>query len=236
MPSTPPPAETTARARHCARLEAHVEDLAALRGLGMRLATALGERAIAAAEAGDETEGDAGLMFGRVTRAVRLTMALEARLSAEAVAMEEGEGQAEEDADGVFVTHAELEAAGQRARERLQRLAALPPLEDGEEPASEAEAAVRPRRGPREALTDPAEREDREDEDWRDGGRAQTDAAAETRWLQTPEAEFGAEFGAEAEVGAGDEPASRQVPPRAGQRDQAWRGDESRGARWRGPP
>ncbi|MGZ3375245.1 MAG: hypothetical protein ACXU8S_01485 [Phenylobacterium sp.] len=91
------------------------ERLAALRELaeiGMRLA----RRVVAAAEAG-ETVGDAALTYARIARAVRQTLALEARLEGEAL---EGRRRAEAERQTAQAQAAALraEAASAPTRER----------------------------------------------------------------------------------------------------------------------
>ena len=97
-PRPEPPApdlSDEARARGAARLAV----LAELAEIGMVLARDLRRQAEAAAEAGQEPPADLGLKFARIARAVRQTLALEARLEeAGALAAAQAAGRAQRQA------------------------------------------------------------------------------------------------------------------------------------------
>jgi hypothetical protein len=71
------------------RTERHLRMLAELAEIGMALARQVGRQALDAGGLdGDSLDGDLGLVFSRIARAVRQTVALEARLEADARAVE----------------------------------------------------------------------------------------------------------------------------------------------------
>ena len=90
------------------RAERHLRMLAELAEIGMELARQVGRQAL---DGGAEVDGDPGLKFARIARAVRQTVALEARLDSEARALEQ-QGAA---------ARASREAA-QRARVQQQKM------------------------------------------------------------------------------------------------------------------
>ena len=90
------------------RTERHLRMLAELAEIGMELARQVGRQAL---DGGAEVDGDPGLKFARIARAVRQTVALEARLDADARALEQ-QGAA---------ARASREAA-QRARVQQQKM------------------------------------------------------------------------------------------------------------------
>lgn len=127
MIATVAPDETELRAAHRARVERHMAALAELTELGMGIARVQGARVLAANEAETEEAG-AALMFARVSSVVRLSIALEARLSAGLiVSLKEDE----ESPQAVFARIAE--GAAERLRARVRAMAQPQPGEEGYE-------------------------------------------------------------------------------------------------------
>ncbi|HEY2659146.1 MAG TPA: hypothetical protein VGI79_05445 [Caulobacteraceae bacterium] len=104
------------------------------------LARALGERAIEAAEAGEPTQekagADAGLTFSRVSRAVRQTVALEARLSDKLRVLDE--------APAGGVVDEGMAGAAERVRERVQRILESKAWESGAEGQAAERLGLKP--------------------------------------------------------------------------------------------
>ena len=144
------PAFTPARDAHRARLAEHMAALKELSDIAVELAKALGRQAIVAAQAGGEVAEAAEKTFSRATRSVRLTAALDVRLSKSLLAMDEadegGEGQSREEPY-------ELAGAAQRLREVLAPWIVPEPAAPGEDEAG-AETGEGRERGDRERLVE----------------------------------------------------------------------------------
>ena len=134
MFGAPPDVEEPALARHRARVERHMADLAELAALGMGLARDQARRAEAAVA---DDGPDPGLAFSRLARAVRQTIALEARLSERLISLDR------EDQAGAMARLSEaMEGAAERVRARLKRIVEQADAEEAEE-AAQAEAPER---------------------------------------------------------------------------------------------
>src|SRR5579872_907484 len=107
------PASDPARDAHRARVAEHMAALKELSDLAVELAKALGRQAIVAAQVGGEVAEAAEKSFSRATRTVRLTAALDVRLSKSLLAQDEA---AEDDDDN---SPHELAGAAQRLRQAL---------------------------------------------------------------------------------------------------------------------
>ncbi|QUD86064.1 hypothetical protein [Phenylobacterium montanum] len=120
-----------------------MEALAELTDLGMELARELAWQGIDAAKAGEAKALEAERSFSRLTRSVRLTMALEARLSESLLPRAEAGKERE---DGFWMPYSELNGAAQRLKEKLAKFiknAPAPEDGDGEDDEEiEGEAAV----------------------------------------------------------------------------------------------
>jgi hypothetical protein len=103
MPSAGPaphpadPPVTDRAAAHAALIERQLAKLERLADIGMEIAEAAGRRAATLAESGEEgTDGpDPGLTYARAARAVRLTLALQARLARDLAALGEAATRAQ---------------------------------------------------------------------------------------------------------------------------------------------
>ena len=148
---TPRPASEPARDAHRARVAEHMAALKELSDIAVELAKALGRQAIVAAQAGGEVAEAAEKTFSRATRSVRLTAALDVRLSKSLLAMDEadeggGEDQSREEPY-------ELAGAAQRLREVLKPWIVPEPAAPGEDEAG-AETGEGRERGDRERLVE----------------------------------------------------------------------------------
>ncbi|QUD86594.1 hypothetical protein [Phenylobacterium montanum] len=156
-----------------------MEDLAELSALGMELARSLAKRGIEAARAGKAEAVEAERSFSRLTRAVRLTMALEARLSESLLPQDKpgaaqgapGKGpQGQGPEDGFWMPYSQLNGATQRLKEKLAKfIKNAPAPEDGDGEDDFVETSEGREREARERLVETEE----ELPDWlMSGGRA----------------------------------------------------------------
>ena len=127
--------------------------------VAVRVAEALGERAVAAVEAAEHGEAEdrgAARRFNAAARCVRQTVALEARLSEGLVKLESASG------DGRASWAAQMDGAAERVDEMLRRLIESGDDEDEDYAAEDDDGVApteRPERAEREHLADPCEAE-----------------------------------------------------------------------------
>ena len=111
------PASDPARDAHRARVAEHMAALKELSDLAVELAKALGRQAIVAAQAGGEVAEAAEKSFSRATRTVRLTAALDVRLSKSLL----DENETGEDGEQAWWMRPDaLAGAAQRLRDKLK--------------------------------------------------------------------------------------------------------------------
>ena len=142
---------TPARDAHRARVAEHMAALKELSDTAVELAKALGRQAIIAAQAGGEVAEAAEKTFSRATRSVRLTAALDVRLSKSLLAMDEADEGGGEDQSREAPY--ELAGAAQRLRKALAPWIVPEPAAPGEDETG-AETGEGRERGDRERLVE----------------------------------------------------------------------------------
>ena len=159
------PAFEPSRDAHRARVAEHMAALKELSDLAVELAKALGRQAIVAAQAGEEAAREAEKSFSRATRTVRLTAALDVRLSESLLAKDEdGEGGGDESCAPPY----ELAGAAQRLRKALAPWIVPEPAAPGE---TGAETGGEREREARERLVETEGDGGSLDAAWRNVGR-----------------------------------------------------------------
>ena len=123
------PASDPARDAHRARVAEHMAALKEISDLAVELAKALGRQAIVAAQVGGEVAEAAEKSFSRATRTVRLTAALDVRLSKSLLDDDKAD---EPDEDDFWMRPNALKGAAQRLREKLAPWIVPEPAAPGE--------------------------------------------------------------------------------------------------------